>query len=156
MTRVSAKAVIVNSDNKFLVLTNSYWDSNPGPAYAPDLPGGSLEPGETIETGLVREVKEEIGIDISDAPRRHLMQCGIPMVGYTVAVYLVWANIRDVRLDTEHCMFSWLTLEEMRALGWWGGYRQLFSQLEQHLQHIEPVAFPEYRKAIAYGAVSQI
>lgn len=148
---MSAKAVIVNSDGKFLVLTNSYWESNPGPAYAPDLPGGSIEFGESPEQGLIREVKEEIGIDISDAPRRHIVNCGLPIVGYTVALYIVWANIRDVNLDTEHCMFSWLTLEQMRLLSWWGGYRHVFNELERHLVDIDNVQFVEYTKAIAYA-----
>lgn len=148
---VSAKAVIVNSDGKFLVLTNSYWESNPGPAYAPDLPGGSLETGETPEQGLIREVKEEIGIDISDAPRRHIINCGLPFIGYTVAVYMVWANIRDIHLDTEHCMFSWLTIDQMRAQPWWGGYRHLFNQIEQHLVDVGDMEFVEYTTAIAYA-----
>ncbi len=152
MPRVSAKAVIVNSDNKFLVLTNSYWPSNPGPAYAPDLPGGSLHRGEALERGLIREVQEEIGINISAAPRRQLMQCGVPFAGYSVVVYMVWANIRDIRLDTEHCMFSWLTLDEMRAQPWWGGYRHLFAELEKHLQLNGQADFAEYRQAISYAA----
>lgn len=148
---MSAKAVIVNSDGKFLVLTNSYWESNPGPAYAPDLPGGSLEHGETPEQGLLREVKEEIGIDITDAPRRHVMHCGLPFVDYTVAIYIVWANIRDISLDTEHCMFSWLTLEQMRLQPWWGGYRHLFNEIEQYLIDIDGAEFAEYVEATVYA-----
>lgn len=149
--KVSAKAIIVNSDNKFLVLTNSYWESNPGPAYAPDLPGGSLEPHESTEQGLIREVKEEIGIDISEAPRQYIKNYGQPVVGYSVSLYIVWANIRDISLDTEHCMFSWLTLEQMRLLHWWGGYRQLFSEIEQHLANVEGTEFAEYTEAIVYA-----
>jgi len=149
--RVSAKAVIINSDGKFLVLTNSYWPSNPGPAYAPDFPGGTLEPGETFEQGLVREVKEEIGIDLADAPKQQITQCGLPHIGYTVVMYIVWANIRDIHLDTEHCMFSWLTLEQMRAQPWWGGYAKLFREIDQHLAAFESADFVEYKKAISYA-----
>lgn len=149
--RVSAKAAIVNSDGKFLVLTNSRWDSNPKPAYAPDLPGGSLERGETLEQGLIREVKEEIGIDITNAPRRMLARHGPPIVGYPVVIYIVWANIRDIKLDTEHCMFSWLTLEQMKLLPWRGGRRVLFDEIESYLVDTETVNFVEYTEAISYA-----
>lgn len=151
MSRVSAKAIIVNSDSKFLVLTNSYWDSDPGPAYAPDLPGGSLEPGETPEQGLIREVKEEIGIDISNAPRRYIKTCHVSAIGESVAVYVVWANIRDISLDTEHCMFSWLSLEQMQQLAWWDGYHDLFSEVQHHLRLIDGAEFAEYTEAIVYA-----
>mgnify|MGYP000849574406 CR=1 FL=1 len=149
--RLSAKAAIINSDGKFLVLTNSFWEEYPGPAYAPDFPGGTLNLGETSEQGLIREVKEEIGIDLTHAPRRPLMYCSLPMMDYAVDIYLVHANIRDINLDEEHCMFSWLTLEQMRALPWWGGYRHLFNQLEQHLSGLETAEFIEYTEAIAYA-----
>ena len=149
--RVSAKAAIVNSDGKFLVLTNSYMDVNPGPAYVPDFPGGTLEKGETSEQALLREVKEEIGIDVSNAPRQKIMRYGMPHIGYTIDIYLIWANIRDVNLSEEHCMFSWLTLQQMENLPWWGDYKELLTRLESHLKDVHGDEYITYTKAISYA-----
>ncbi len=55
---VSAKAIILN-DDKFLVLKQS----RPGMIYW-DLPGGKLEYGETPEEAVIREVKEEVDLEV--------------------------------------------------------------------------------------------
>ena len=149
--RVSAKAVIVNSDGKFLVLTNSFMDIKPHLAYAPDFPGGTLEPGESDIQAMIREVKEELGIDITNAPRRPLGRCGSPLGGFTVTLYLVWANVRDVNLGEEHCMFSWRTLEEMRQMAWWGGYKNVLRKIGPHLTSVSGVEYAEYTEAISYA-----
>lgn len=125
-------------------------EAKPGLAYAPDFPGGTIEKGETNEHALIREIKEELGIDITDAPRKYITQCGSPFLGFSVTMFLVWANIHDVNLSEEHCMFSWVTLEEMRNMPWWGGYRQLFREVEKYLEHINDAEFAEYKKAITY------
>lgn len=55
--QIMAKLLVFSEDNKkvFLVKTrHNYWD----------LPGGHLKFEETPESGLTREVKEEIGVDI--------------------------------------------------------------------------------------------
>ena len=149
--RVSAKAIIVNSDGKFLILTNSYMAVKPYLAYAPDFPGGTIEQGETAEQALIREVKEELGIDITDAPRQAVAQCGSRFAGFKVSMYMVWANVRDVNLGEEHCMFSWLTAEQMQRLPWWNGYRKLFVNIETYAAAADNVEFAEYTKAISYA-----
>ena len=54
---VRLKALIINSKNEILLgLCNKTYQ----------FPGGHLEEGETIDQGLIREVREEAGIDISD------------------------------------------------------------------------------------------
>ena len=56
--RLSCHAVITDNTNRILQLKQTYNNKTWG------LPGGSLEPGETIHEALYRECKEEIGIDV--------------------------------------------------------------------------------------------
>ncbi len=52
--RPSVYAVIIKDDRVFL---SKQWDGY-------DFPGGGIELGETIEEALIREVKEETGMDV--------------------------------------------------------------------------------------------
>lgn len=54
--RVHAYAVIIDGDK--ILLSPQHGDKY-------DLPGGKIELAESVEEGLVREVKEESGIDVS-------------------------------------------------------------------------------------------
>lgn len=54
---VSVAAVVVREDGRVLAIRradNGAWQ----------IPGGVLEPDETIEAGLTREVREETGLDV--------------------------------------------------------------------------------------------
>jgi 8-oxo-dGTP pyrophosphatase MutT (NUDIX family) len=61
--RVSIKALVLNEDQKkFLVVLedNGYWE----------LPGGGLDFPETPEEGLRREIKEEMGLIVTEVAKR--------------------------------------------------------------------------------------
>ena len=60
-TRVAG---IVEIDNKFAFVKRTNVKDNPYHNYYA-FPGGGLEEGETKEEGTIREVKEELGIDVS-------------------------------------------------------------------------------------------
>ena len=59
--RLSAHAVITDTVGSVLLLKANYGDHGWG------LPGGALEPGETIHEALLRECREELGctVDVS-------------------------------------------------------------------------------------------
>lgn len=60
--RFSVHAVIPDGQGRVLTLRQTYGDRRWG------LPGGSVEPGETITDTIVRECKEEIGVDVLLGP----------------------------------------------------------------------------------------
>jgi len=64
INRTIVSALIFSSDNKILMGKK---DPTKGGVY-PDcwhIPGGGVDEGETFEQALIREVKEEVGLDIT-------------------------------------------------------------------------------------------
>ena len=57
---VAVKALILDESNRVLLLKQADDTISGDKQYHP--PGGTIEPGETIETALHREIKEEIGV----------------------------------------------------------------------------------------------
>ncbi|WP_144328823.1 NUDIX domain-containing protein [Tepidimonas charontis] len=66
-----AVGLLIDAEGRFLMTTRP-----PGKAYAGywEFPGGKVEPGETVEQALRRELREEIGVIIAAAqPWRELV-----------------------------------------------------------------------------------
>ena len=74
--KVRATGVLIENDSLLLVnqklANNKNWS----------LPGGRVEPGETLEQALIREMKEETGLDVE--PIRMLYVCDVAASGNTV------------------------------------------------------------------------
>lgn len=58
--RIGVRAIIYR-DGKLLAVRHKNKDGSPKDFWA--IPGGGLDPGESLEGGLRREVKEELGVD---------------------------------------------------------------------------------------------
>ncbi len=59
--RNTAKAICYNKDGSLLMLKKEYEDGS----VLYTLPGGSQEPGESLEAALIRECEEEIGTTVT-------------------------------------------------------------------------------------------
>lgn len=64
--QIGIKGVIRNAKGEVLLLRARAWGGSP--SYW-DLPGGRMDPGETFEQTLRRELKEEIGLDYTGQPK---------------------------------------------------------------------------------------
>jgi 8-oxo-dGTP diphosphatase len=109
--RVSAGAAIFRGD-QILLLHRSPQASNPG---AWDLPGGHVEPGETLIRAARREVREETGFAVRIGPLFHAEVFGSfskrGKIRPTVGVYFhCRAPIRKTpSLDVgEHTEYAWV------------------------------------------------
>jgi 8-oxo-dGTP diphosphatase len=103
---------VIRRQERLLVIRRSQQVVAPG-AYC--FPGGAIEPGESEEDALIRELREELNVDV--LPVRRIWQSVTPW-----RVELAWwlarlspeASVRAAPEEVES--FHWQTLEEMSAL----------------------------------------
>lgn len=104
--RISAHAVLTDENERVLLLKATYGDKNWG------LPGGALDPGETVHEAVTRECLEELGVEI-----KILYMSGI----YYHKVYNSHVIIfrcemprnSTIQLSDEHSDYQYFKLEEL-------------------------------------------
>ena len=109
--QIGIKGLIRRKDGKLLLLKIRAWEGNPG--YW-DMPGGRMDPGETFEQTLRRELKEEIGFDYTGEPKQIgavLSNVTIPVGDTRVPLVLIPYEV-DVPEDIQ------ITLDEEEAFDW--------------------------------------
>jgi 8-oxo-dGTP diphosphatase len=101
-----AVGVLVQPDGRFLLAQRpggkpyeGYWE----------FPGGKLEPGETVEAALARELHEELGLDITECVRWHVLEHDYPHA-YVRLHFCKVTAWRGDPVGREGQAFSWQTV----------------------------------------------
>ena len=115
ITMVSQKAIIM--DNNGLILTIRRSKTAPSRPLYWDFPGGKLEYGEDIKEGILREIKEETGLNVNDSKVIDAIAKFDDKGEYWVTIcYLMHPTNKKVKLSYEHDDYKWITLEEFSRL----------------------------------------
>jgi 8-oxo-dGTP diphosphatase len=104
---LSTKALVADGAGRYLVLRRSGASKNNAGLW--DLPGGKTDPGETFDTALIREIKEETGLAVTLI---RVLGADQSDIADRTVVYLfmeVRAESTEVRISDEHDEFAWLT-----------------------------------------------
>ena len=125
---VAQKAIIYNEDGKILTIRRS--EDSPRPLTW-DLPGGNLEFGEGLESSILREIKEEIGLEVEKLLLLNVFENldSIDLFRVTIG-YTAKAKTTNVILSHEHVDFKWVTPEEFLKLDIYEPHRKLVEQFE--------------------------
>lgn len=108
---VSQKIAILNKEGEILSLRRS--ETDPSRPLTWDLPGGEIEEGEDLEESLLREVKEEVGIEITKPKLVDVVGSYNKKGEYWVGIgYVAEAVTTDVTLCCEHDQFEWLSKKQ--------------------------------------------
>lgn len=104
--RFGAHAIISNLDGQILLLKRTY--GNKGWS----LPGGAVDPGETIHEALFRECKEELGVEV----------CNVVLTGFNyhshlnaqVGIFRCSLPERQIiKLSSENSEYRWTPISEL-------------------------------------------
>lgn len=102
-----AKIVIIDQDGQYLML---YRNNHPFFGDDPDIPGGTLDEGESILETLSREIQEEIGLVIDQTKIRDLYYGNdYSEPGTYYSLYITNLSYRpDITLSSEHSSYEWI------------------------------------------------
>lgn len=121
MKEIKVVAAIIQKENKILATKRGYGEF----INMWEFPGGKIESGETKEQALVREIKEELNIEINVDKFAIDIEYQYPNFYLFMSCFM--CSIKEGSIELlEHNDGKWITKEELNTLI---GFRQILMQL---------------------------
>ncbi|WP_075620245.1 NUDIX hydrolase [Paenisporosarcina indica] len=109
---VAVKGVIVH-EGKVLIIQRSHDDEIGSGTW--ECVGGKIDFGEDLETALVREIHEEVGLDVAVDKILYAATFKTDATRQVVILsYLCRSQNQDVVLSKEHSDYLWSTKDQLR------------------------------------------
>ncbi|MEJ5328373.1 MAG: NUDIX domain-containing protein, partial [Candidatus Bathyarchaeia archaeon] len=105
------------------------------------VPGGLIELGETVEQAVIREVKEETGLDVA-SPRLvdvvdyiSLDEKGAVKYHFIILDYLVTVKGGELKAASDAAELRWVPISEVERYDLTESFRRFFKQNRQKLEN---------------------
>lgn len=113
MKNVVVSAAIIINDGKVFATQRGYGDWKDWW----EFPGGKIEPGETPQAALMREIREELDTGIFVGPLISTVEYDYPTFHLKMYCYHCSVMSGDLTL-LEHESSRWLNTENLRSVQW--------------------------------------
>ena len=113
MKTIEVVAAIIHRDGAYFATQRGYGEFEG----MWEFPGGKIEPGESQETALKREIQEELGVDITIGELLCTTEYDYPTFHLTMHCYLCSVASGEIELR-EHKSAQWLTAETLDTVEW--------------------------------------
>ena len=130
MKTVKVVAAIIIHENKIFATQRGYGEFKDGW----EFPGGKIEPGETPQEALVREIKEELDIEIEVKDFLETVEYDYPE--FHLSMDCFFCSIRSGELVLkEHEAAKWLTAEKLDSVDWLPADKGLIEAIRGYLSN---------------------
>ena len=97
-----------------------------------EIPGGKLEPGETPEQCIEREIREELATEVKTEKILGVVDYDYPNFHLTMHCILCSIVSGDLKL-LEHEAAKWVTKETLRSVDWLPADQLILNKIEEIL-----------------------
>lgn len=129
MKTIRVVAAIIIDEGKVFATQRGYGEFKDGW----EFPGGKIDPGETPEEALVREIKEELDTEVEVLELLDTVEYDYPNFHLSMDCFICKIKSGDLVLK-EHEAAAWLTKETLYSVDWLRADQGLIPQIEQRLQ----------------------
>ena len=130
MKTVKVVAAIIIHENKIFATQRGYGEFKDGW----EFPGGKIEPGETSKEALVREIKEELDIEIEVKDFLETVEYDYPEFHLSMDCFFCVIRSGELVLK-EHEAAKWLTVETLDSVDWLPADKGLIEGIRAYLRN---------------------
>ena len=129
MKTVKVVAAIIIHENKIFATQRGYGEFKDGW----EFPGGKIEPGETPQEALVREIKEELDIEIEVKDFLETVEYDYPTFHLSMDCFFCTIKSGELVLK-EHEAAKWLTVETLDGVDWLPADQGLVEGIREYMK----------------------
>ena len=130
MKTIKVVAAIIIHENKIFATQRGYGEFKDGW----EFPGGKIEPGETPQEALVREIKEELDIEIEVKDFLETVEYDYPEFHLSMDCFFCVIRSGELVLK-EHEAAKWLTVETLDSVDWLPADQGLIEGIREYLDN---------------------
>ncbi len=128
MKTIKVVAAIIKNEDKVFATQRGYGDFQGGW----EFPGGKIEDGESKEAALIREIKEELAVEISVNKYLITVEYDYPTFHLSMDCFLCSLKKGDIKL-LEHSAAKWLDKESLDTVSWLPADIEVVNELKKLL-----------------------
>ena len=130
MKTIKVVAAIIIHEGKIFATQRGYGEFKDGW----EFPGGKIEPGETSQEALVREIKEELDTEIEVKDFLETVEYDYPE--FHLSMDCFFCRIKEGKLVLkEHEAAKWLTADTLDSVDWLPADRGLIEGIRYYVQN---------------------
>lgn len=131
MKTIKVAAAIIIHDNMIFATQRGYGEFKDGW----EFPGGKLEPGESPQEALVREIREELDTEIEVGQLFDTVEYDYPSFHLSMDCFLCKVLAGNLVLK-EHEAAQWLSGEQLSSVAWLPADKDLVDKLADYLYSV--------------------